>query len=144
MKKVINSKLYNTETAEAVGNWSNKLWGSFDECSETLYRKRTGEFFLHGEGGARTKYAEAQGNNCWGSGEAITPLTWEAAQQWAEEHLDGGEYEAIFGQVAEDDSRKAIAVSLAVSTIDKAKQAAAQQGTSLSAWIESLILGAVR
>ena len=140
MKKVINGKVYDTETAELVARWSNgQSTSDFDYCAEDLYRKRTGEFFIHGDGGASSKYAVSYGNGFWGGGEKITPLTYEAAQKWAEEHLSGEKYEAIFGEVAEDESKTAVTLSLSAAAVERAKRTAAQKGISLSALIESLI-----
>jgi len=103
MKKVINGKLYDTEKAQRLASWENiQDVRSFNHMEETLYRKRTGEFFLHGEGEARTRYARQYESNMWGHGEEIVPLTVQAAQKWAEEHLDGDEYEKIFGTVDEE------------------------------------------
>lgn len=96
MKKILGGKKYNTETAHCVGAYWNG-----GACSETLYRKRTGEFFLYGEGGPMSKYGVAYGNNEWGYGEEIRPLTVDEAKAWAEEHLDADEYEAVFGEVEE-------------------------------------------
>lgn len=45
MKKIIKGRLYNTETAKYVANYS---WGGpsdFHHVDEDLYRKQTGEFF---------------------------------------------------------------------------------------------------
>lgn len=139
MKKIINGKVYDTDTAQDVGNWDNGVYGGFDSVAETLYRKRTGEFFLLGQGGARTRYASAAGDNHWSGGSAIIPLTWEAARAWAEEHLAAEGYEAIFGEVAEDNSRMVVTLSLSAGSVEKAKRAAAQAGLSLSAYIESRI-----
>lgn len=140
MKKIINGKVYDTGTAELVGEWSNGYYANdFSYCSEDLYRKRTGEFFLHGDGGAMSKYAVSNGNNSWGGGEKIIPLTYEAAQKWAEEHLSGEKYEAIFGEIVEDESRTTLTLSLSSATVERAKRTAAQKGISLSALIESLI-----
>ena len=103
MKKVINGKLYDTEKAQRLASWENiQDVRSFSHMEETLYRKRTGEYFLHGEGEARTRYARQYESNMWGHGEEIVPLTVQAAQKWAEEHLDGDEYEKIFGTVDEE------------------------------------------
>ena len=139
MKKIINGKLYDTDTAHLVGEWDNQRYGSFDYVAESLYRKRTGEFFLHGEGGARSRYATHCGNDSWSGDAAIIPLSWEAARQWAEEHLDADEYQAAFGQIVEDDSRTVVTLSLATSSLEKAKRAASQKGMSLSAYIDSLL-----
>ena len=103
MKKVINGKLYDTSTAQRLASWENNQdYGSFNHFAEDLYRKRTGEYFLYGCGGPRTQYAQQMEDHMWGSGEAIIPLTVKAAQDWAEEHLDGDDYERIFGAVDED------------------------------------------
>lgn len=140
MKKIINGKVYDTETAERVGEWSNGHFTSgFDYCSEDLYRKRTGEFFIHGDGGASSKYAVSYGNGSWGGGEKITPLTYESAQKWAEEHLSGEKYEAIFGEVVEDASKTTVTLSLSAAAVERAKRTAAQKGIGLSALIESLL-----
>lgn len=139
MKKIINGKVYDTETAHSICSWDNGVYEGFDSIEETLYRKRTGEFFILGVGGARTKYATASDDNHWSGGSKIIPLTWEAAREWAEDHLDADGYEAIFGPVDEDDSRTVVTMSLSVGALEKAKRAAAQAGTSLSAYIESLI-----
>lgn len=59
MKKIINGKMYNTETACLMGERSNCYGPSdFRCCSEQLYQKRTKEFFMYGSGGAMTRYAE--------------------------------------------------------------------------------------
>lgn len=140
MKKIINNKVYDTATAQQVGQWDNGIYGGdLDACAETLYRKRTGEFFLHGEGGARSRYAVSRGNNNWGSGEQLIPLSYDAAKQWAEEHLTSDQYEAIFGSVVEDDSRVNATFSLAKSTLERARRKSAADGVSLSMYIESLI-----
>lgn len=140
MKKIINGKIYDTNSANNVGGWdNNRSVTDFDYCSETLYRKRTGEFFLYGEGGAMSKYSVSRGNNSWSGGEMIIPLSYEAAQKWAEKHLSGDDYESIFGEVDEDDSRTQLSLSLSTSAVERARRAAAQAGLSLSAYIESLI-----
>lgn len=141
MKKVINGKVYDTDKARRVGEWDNgKLDDRLYICCEELYRKRTGEFFLYGQGGPGSKYSVSRGNNSWSGGEKIIPLSYEAAQKWAEEHLVGDEYEAIFGEVTEDDeSRGMLTLSLSTMSIEKAKRAAAKNGMSVSAYVESLI-----
>lgn len=140
MKKIISGKVYDTETAKQVGVWTNGgSWRDFAHIEESLYQKKTGEFFLFGEGGPMTKYAESAGQNQWTGGRQIIPLTWETAQQWAEQHLDADDYEAIFGPVTEDDSRVAVTLSLSIAAVERAKRAAAQKKLSLSSYVERLI-----
>ena len=47
-----------------------------------------------------SNYAESYGNERYG-GEKIIPLSENEAKKWAENHLDGDEYEKIFGSVDE-------------------------------------------
>lgn len=115
MRKIINGKVYDTETATHVGGWDNGCYTTdFDYAGEDLYRKRTGEYFVHGEGGARSVYAELDGDG-WSGGSAIRPLTYEGARAWAEEHLSAEEYEAEFGEVAEDEGEVAVTVRVPAS-----------------------------
>ena len=101
MKKVIEGKLYNTETADSLAEWGNGLcYTDFNFLSETLYRTKKGKFYLHGCGGARTRYSEAYGN-CRGEGEDIVPLSEAEARKWVEEKFDGDKYIEIFGQPEE-------------------------------------------
>lgn len=135
MKRIIKGKAYNTETAERVGSWGNGCYtNDFNYCSEDLYRKRTGEFFLHGEGHALSIYASHEGNSS-GWGEQIIPLTYQEAQEWAEKHLTGDEYEEIFGEVSEDDSRVSLNLSLTAAEAEIIKRNAAQAGMAVSAYI---------
>lgn len=140
MRKIIDGKQYNTDTAKEVGSWGNGLgYRDLTWMSENLYRKKTGEFFLYGEGGPSSKYAESVGGNSWVGGNRIIPLSWEEARKWAEEHLAADEYEEIFGEVTDDESRIVISLSMAAGAVERAKRAAQQAGISLSAYIETLI-----
>jgi len=139
MKKIISGKRYDTDTAKKVGYDSYSNRRDFNFWAETLYRKNTGEFFLHGEGGARSRYAVTVGQNQWSGGEKIIPLSVEAAQAWAEEHLDAEEYEKIFGEVTETDSKRTVSLSLTESAIEKIKRGAAASGMTLSEYVESLL-----
>lgn len=139
MKKIINGKIYNTDTAKAVGGYaSNSTTSDLDYFEETLYIKKTGEFFLYGEGSAISKYGTRCGDS-WGYGYSIIPLSWEEAREWSEKRLSVDNYEKIFGEVEEDESKRMITLSLSAGAVERAKRAAQQAGMSLSAYIESLI-----
>lgn len=139
MKKIINGKKYDTETAQAMGSYDINATTSFEYVEETLYRKRTGEFFLLGHGGPKTRYAVSTGGGNWSGGTQILPLSWEEARAWAEEHLDAATYEAIFGEVEEDDSKTVMSVRISAATLGKARREAAKSGTSLSALVDAAI-----
>jgi hypothetical protein len=102
MKKIIKGKKYDTDTAKKLDSYTNGYnYGDLNMIQETLYIKKTGEYFLYGYGGANTDYAEPCGSGSRTSGEMIKPFTEREAKSWAEEHLSGEEYESIFGEVEE-------------------------------------------
>lgn len=116
MRKIINGKSYDTDKAQLVGSASNGLtYRDFDYIRESLYRKRTGEYFFHGEGGAMTRYAERGDLGSWSSGEVIEPMAYEAAREWAEKNLDAEEYEREFGVVDDDADEVVMTVRVAAS-----------------------------
>lgn len=139
MKKIINGKRYDTEKARAIGSdfFSNRR--DFNFWEETLYQKRTGEFFLHGEGGAASKYAESAGQNEWTGGSKLIPLSFEKAKKWAEDHLDADTYEAVFGEIEESTDRLTVTFSLPTDAIEILKRMAAQTGKAQSDIIADLL-----
>ena len=105
MKRIINGKRYDTETARKVAEHNNGGgWRDFRHVEEALYCKRTGEYFLAGSGGPQTRYAERVDQNSWSGGEGIIPLTDTEAREWGEAHMTADEYEAEFGPVEEPES----------------------------------------
>ena len=97
MKKIIKGKLYDTDTAIEIGNWSNGYpWSDFHCEYETLYKKKTGEYFLFAEGGPLSEHRERIGDG-WTYGESIIPMSIGEAKSWAEGKLDMDEYISEFG-----------------------------------------------
>ena len=76
MKKIINGRKYDTETAKEIGYWSN------------------------GEGGALTQYSRDTWDGRTGSSQIIL-MTENEAKEWSENKLSCDEYEALFGEVEE-------------------------------------------
>lgn len=102
MKKVLNGKMYNTETATIVGSWDNGCQvNDFAYCAETLYRSQKGTYFLHGESGAQGPYAEETGNGRYQNGEEIVPMKESEARAWAEEVLEADDFVRTFGDIEE-------------------------------------------
>lgn len=82
MKKVIDNKLYNTETAQKVAEDCNGYNPSdFQYEHEELYITKKGSYFLYGTGGALSAYSESNGRNHWGI-ETIISLSDDDAYQW--------------------------------------------------------------
>ena len=92
MKKIINRKKYDTATATEIGCFCNGYdRGNFEWYEETLYLKKTGEYFLYGEGGPLSPYDT----------DSIEPLTLEEAKDWVESYLDADIFIELFGDVEE-------------------------------------------
>lgn len=139
MKKIINGKKYDTETARKVGEYTHGYPRDFSYYCEELYCKKTGEYFLYGEGGPSSPYSHAVSCNEWSGGSKIIPSTYDEARTWAEKHLDADEYEAEFGEVSDDDSTVALSVSMSSSTADKLRRSAKKKGITISALVIQLV-----
>lgn len=90
-------KKYDMATALYIAGVCSGFVGAKDYVSEELFRTKSGDFFLHAEGGALTRYAE--GNNLHGytSGDWIFPLTSEEAYLWAERNMTSDKRKLLFG-----------------------------------------------
>ena len=138
MKKVINGALYNTDTAKKLGSIESTVLNKSDFCyfKETLYRTKSGKYFLHGVGNKNSKYGEwIENTGYWG--EQILPLTPEEARKWAEENLEADEYAQIFGEPEEASGTKT-PLNISVSAELKAKliKMREETGKSISQIIE--------
>lgn len=143
MKKIIGGKKYDTDTAKRVGSFESGYIGDFEWRNETLYLKATGEFFLAGEGGAKTRWASRTIDG-FSSGEGILPLTLDEAREWAEEHLTQAEVEELFQIPKEVASGKKIqSFSIALKTINGLRYLAQNLGISRSEIIDQLVAKAV-
>ena len=139
MKKIINQKRYDTEKAQKIGFWYNGYgYNDFNYTAETLYRKKTGEFFLLGEGGANSIYANIDGNN-YCSGAKIIPLSYEQARLWAEEKLESELYEKTFGVIEDTSETEVVSVSLPKSTAEKLRRIVSETGKTYGAVITELL-----
>lgn len=140
MKKIIRGRQYDTEKAQKIGSWDNGYGISdLDYISETLYRKRTGEYFLEGCGGARSRYAEIDGS-MMASGCRIVPLTFDQARAWAEEHLTPEEYETAFGIPDEGDETQYFNCGLPAPIMRLLKNAAAKEDQSMGDIVARLVV----
>lgn len=101
MKKIINGKMYNTDTAKLIDSYEIGSASDFGHLYEALYQKKTGEFFVYGEGGAMTEYAKYDESGNVTGGSDIRPITDDAAKEWLERHSSADVYISVFGTVNE-------------------------------------------
>lgn len=140
MRKYINGNRYDTDTAVELGRWEN---GStpydFDWVRETLFRTKAGLYFIHGEGGANTRYSQDLGENRWSGGERIVPMTQDSAREWAEQHLDADQVDQAF-PAESPDQQQGISLTLPVELLRRLDAAADAAKLNRSAYIRQLIL----
>lgn len=123
MKKYLNGKCYDTKTAKELYGWSNELPQSdFNYHAETLFKKRTGEYFLH------FNYVTS---------EYIRPCNYAGARAWAEAHCDADSFEEIFG--IPEEGNEYLSISLPADVAAKARAIASEHGLNLSQYFRSLI-----
>lgn len=140
MKQYIKNKSYDTATATPIGSYEYGAAADLDHRRETLYRKRTGEYFLHGEGGAMSRHAVMSGANSWSGGEKISPLTADQAREWAQEHLDTATYDSEFGEIVDDGTSESVLLCLNAALIERSRRAQSSLGIgSLSAFVEQAL-----
>lgn len=101
MKKIINGKAYNTETAKHLATFSHGRISDFDSVYEELYQTKNGTFFLHYEGGPKSKYSEVVGQNEWSGGEGLRLVDEDEAKAFIEKYGDVETYLEVFGEVEE-------------------------------------------
>jgi len=63
MKKIINGKTYNTETAIKLFENGTGYTANFDDWYEEYYITKKGAYFMKYWGGAKSKYAKYFNNN---------------------------------------------------------------------------------
>jgi hypothetical protein len=102
MKQIINSKRYDTEKAAQLARWHNGVnSGDPKLCEEKLYGTKNGAFFIHGAGGAMSRWSKRVGNTT-GAGEGIEVQTKDEAMNWLEEKGLTEELEEHFGDSIQD------------------------------------------
>lgn len=150
MQKIINGKRYNTETAKEIAIYDSEYpRNDFNYYFEKLYKKKTGEYFLYGDGNALSPYAErshAMGGvvGSW----KIIPLTTDQAKKWYEKAFNADEenapmeiYEKEFGvnKATDNEPKQEITLSLHKSIIKYLEDLAESQDISEAQIVENLI-----
>jgi hypothetical protein len=139
MKRIIEGKLYNTETAaklcELACDFSK---GNFRWHDTALYQTRGGAFFLAGEGHAMSMWA-TRFDNMHGPGDGIRPVSAEEACHFLEQGNKIDILGRIFGPAPEAGASLPYALPLPSALRPLLEKAAESEGRSLDA----IICGAI-
>jgi len=142
MKKLIKGSLYNTDTAHFLGciEPAGHNTNDFDFFRESLYRTKSGKYFLHGEGHGNSKYGVWNGIT-GGWGEQIIPLSSNMARQWAKDNLTDDEYiEAFVGTEIKSDTKIPLNISVSADFKNYLLLLRERTGKSISQIIEDKFL----
>lgn len=146
MKKRIDTLMYDTDTAKKMGEYCSGPADDFNYTHEILYKKRTGEFFLWGEGGPESVYSHRV-DNMFVGGEDIRPLTYDQAKKWFEKANNDDPdwatdkvYDAEFDRPKKDEKKTTASISLSLAAKRKLERLATKQGITQSEVVENMIL----
>lgn len=97
-KRIVNGKRYNTETAEHLCNISRNGFnrGDFAYDDTDLYVTKNGNFFIAGEGGARSRWAQSYGQNGSQGGSGLRPIEKNDARSLLEQYGSPEQVEQYF------------------------------------------------
>ncbi|MCM1508254.1 MAG: hypothetical protein NC177_14170 [Ruminococcus flavefaciens] len=126
MEKTLKGKMFSTETAKFLGRAD--MFGISDD---SLYMKKTGDFFLHKKFHASGIYSEH---------EEIAPMSYKEAQKWTYQFLGVEAYYEVFVKPLENTSNKSSTLlSLSDSSIAWLRKKAGETGIPMSEIVDSLI-----
>lgn len=102
MKRIINGKTYNTETATLICDTSNEYSRSdFQFEDSDLYVTKKGAYFIAGSGGCLNRFARSVSNG-WVGDNGIIPISREDALTECEKHGSTDDIEGFFADMVED------------------------------------------
>lgn len=88
MKRVIDGRIYDTDKAILIGEYSHLSPTDFNFFFAGLYQTaRSKRFFLAGKGGPMTAFGKHCSDGSWTFGEKIIPLADQDAREWAEKYM---------------------------------------------------------
>lgn len=96
-------KTYNTDTAAKLMWQCNNAENDFSFVEEWLCVTPSGDYFLSGHGGARTKYARRLSDGSFRAGDDIIPLSEQEMEVWLYDHYEdfANTLKEITGRTAE-------------------------------------------
>lgn len=137
MRAVISRKVYDTETSSELCSQHTGSTSDGTDLNETLYRTRSGRFFLYLSGGRNSKAARISGIDTRAS-ETIVPLEDYEARIFAERHLSPFDLERTFREKGPD-SDATILLTVPASMRDRIKTEAHAAGVTISTFIRNIL-----
>lgn len=143
MRKVIRGRVYDTDTARRVLRVEGRIdpgdprtW----RC-ESLFRKRTGEYFIAGRGGAETRWADVSQAGGPMPGEGVVPVGYDQAREWMEAHAGDGGCLGEFGVAAKASGSVVMYARVRASSKAVLDREAARSGRTRGEILDELLAG---
>ena len=130
MYTVIKNKVYNTETARMIARYEHKT------LTETLYRKQTGEYFMHFFDSAASDDDNRAG---WKGKDKIAPYDFETARAWAELRLDKAQYEELFEGTVDESKIVVMTIKIDKASAAKLRKLQSETGETVSQLLEKAV-----
>lgn len=140
MRKIKEGRQYDTEAAMYVASCTHGIEGDPDWYTEKLYRKKTGEFFIAGEGGEKTRYAHRLYGTV-GPGFDIIPLDHEDVRAWSADHevpIPTELFDAGYGKG--DRAGRYVGAMVSEEAVERLSLASRRTGESKAKILERLIM----
>lgn len=138
-RKLIKGIQYDIDSATEIAEISSPKDDQTDSFMERLYRKRSGEYFVYGVGGARTRYAKRDGAS-WTAGWDIIPQSYEDARKWAKSNLSWRRYQDLFGTVRESGETVVVTLHIDRSAKQLLAREASRSRRTMSGVAQNLIM----
>lgn len=140
MKKIIGNKVFDTDTAQLIKRADHdNIRNGEGKCKQSLYRKRTGDYFLYVSGARTGTFHNLHLNDAKHDRERhIYCLTYEQARAWCEAEMSAEEWLENF-EPTEDDSLCPLNLTLSAAAVSKFRLSAQQQQISQRELMERLI-----
>jgi hypothetical protein len=99
MKRILDGRIYDTETATRVCELPcSAPFGDFEWHETALYRSPRGTFFVAGRGGAASMWRQPCEDGWWSGGAGIEVITEAEARACADDaRVEPDAYEEVFG-----------------------------------------------
>ena len=102
MKKIIEGKRYDTDTATLIASYNNGLGGGdFNHVYEKMYITRKGQWFMEYKGGPLSKYANSCGTTTYGDND-LTLMSSDEAYEWLNQHQKCCKFDLILERYFKD------------------------------------------
>lgn len=140
MRRIVDGKAYDTETAELLAEFRYGYPGEDDHYQESLYRTAGNGFFLACNGAEDSPYALLLREDIARPGADIVPLTDAEVLRWLEDYEYTEVIERVFGTLPEaGDGMVMVWSRVSKDVQQQLADAAERAGQSPEAWIARAI-----